>query len=113
MTKQQEIDSLHAYIRTLPAESYIRPWLVEIAPHVENIIRGDMPVQLCPRQAYLDAVQITKDAQATADQIIEAAQQDGHRIRACATEDASEIKKAAARAVATAEEALGKIISRL
>jgi hypothetical protein len=112
MTKSQEIASLHTYIRTLPTESYIRPWLVEIAPHVENIIRGDMPVQLCPRQAYLDALKITKDAQEVAAQILRAAQDEASSIRFAAHRDSQEIKKAAARAVTTAQEALGQIINR-
>jgi len=113
MTKDKEIASLHAYIRTLPTESYIRPWLVEIAPHVENIIRGDMPIELCPRQAYLDGLKITKDAQEAAAQILRAAQDEASSIRFAAHRDSQEIKKAAAGAVATAEKALGQIIARL
>ncbi len=106
MNKQSEIDSLHAYIQSLPTDSYIRPWLVEIAPHVENIIRGDMPVELCPRQAYLDALKITKDAQETANQIVKAAKDDADSIRFAAHESASAIRH-------NAKEALRNLADRL
>jgi hypothetical protein len=92
MNKQDEINALHAFIQAMPTDSYIRPWMVEIAPHVENIIRGDMPVELCPRQAYLDALKITKDAQETAKQIVQRAEDDAASIRFAAQRTCAELR---------------------
>ena len=44
MTKQQEIDAFRKFIGSIPQESYLRPWLDEIAAQVEADIRNDFPV---------------------------------------------------------------------
>ena len=106
MNKQDEINALHAFIQAMPTDSYIRPWMVEIAPHVENIIRGDMPIELNPRQAYLDALKITKDAQETAAQIVKVAKDDADSIRFAAHESASAIRH-------NAKEALRNLADRI
>lgn len=44
MTKQQEIDALRKFTASLPQDSYLRPWLDDVLPQVEQDIRNDFPV---------------------------------------------------------------------
>ena len=113
MTKQQEIDSLNKYIQTLPVDSYIRPWLAEIAPHVENIIRGDLPIELCPRKAQLEVMALRQQAQETIAAMVRAARDEADRIVIRATEKAAEIRQSAGRAVEDARSALDRVIERM
>lgn len=113
MNKDQEIASLHAYIRTLPANSYIRPWLVEIAPHVENIIRGDMPIELCPRKAQLEVMDLRQKGCETVAAMVRAAKDEADRMIVRATEKAAEIRQSAGRAVEDARSALDRVIERM
>lgn len=113
MNKQQEIDSLHRYIQTLPVDSYIRPWLVEIAPHVENIIRGDMPIELCPRKAQLEVMALRQQAAETVAAMVRAAKDAADRMIVKATEKACEIRQSAGRAVEDARSALDRVIERM
>lgn len=113
MNKDQEIASLHAYIRSLPEASYIRPWLVEIAPHVENLIRGDMPIELCPRKAQLEVMALRQQAAETVAAMIREAKDEADRMIVRATEKACEIRQSAGRAVEDARSALDRVIERM
>ena len=42
MTKQDELDSLDAFIASLPADTYLRPWLTQVRHEVARCIRGDI-----------------------------------------------------------------------
>lgn len=44
MTKAQELHTLWSFIETLPVDSYLRPWLLDVFPAVEQDIRSDFPV---------------------------------------------------------------------
>jgi hypothetical protein len=86
MTKAQEIQAYHAFIQSLPEASYIRPWLAEISVEVEAIIRSDLPIELSPRKAQLDALEIRQKSLADAKEII-----------TCASDAADKVKSEAFR----------------
>jgi len=86
MTKQQEIEAYHNFIKSLPEASYIRPWLVEISQDVESIICSDLPINLSPRKAQLAALEIRQKSLADAKEII-----------TCATNAADKVKSEAFR----------------
>jgi hypothetical protein len=41
MTKQQEIAALRAFAESLPENTYLRPWLLDVLPIVERDITSD------------------------------------------------------------------------
>jgi len=55
MTKQQEIDALERFAASIPAASYLRPWLDEVIPQVRADIRNDCVVSPTVRGARLEA----------------------------------------------------------
>ncbi len=46
MTKQQEIDALQAFIKTIPRDSYIVPMLVGAMPMIEQDMQSDFEPDL-------------------------------------------------------------------
>jgi hypothetical protein len=84
MTKQQEIEAYHNFIRSLPEASYIRPWLTEVAVEVETLIRSDIVPDLSPRRAQLAALDLRQKSLAEAKEIIGSAENDAARIRSVA-----------------------------
>jgi hypothetical protein len=42
MTKQQEIAALRAFAESLPENTYLRPWLLDVLPIVERDINSDL-----------------------------------------------------------------------
>ena len=48
MTKNQEIETLRAFIETLPEASYLRPWLTDILPDIQREIACDYIPAISP-----------------------------------------------------------------
>ncbi len=48
MTKNQEIETLRAFIATLPEASYLRPWLTDILPDIQREIACDYIPAISP-----------------------------------------------------------------
>ena len=48
MTKNQEIETLQAFIETLPEASYLRPWLTDILPDIQREIACDFIPAISP-----------------------------------------------------------------
>jgi hypothetical protein len=55
MTKAEEIAALHAFIQSMPRESYLRPWLEDIAPTIEKDLAGDMIPFVSPQDIREEA----------------------------------------------------------
>jgi hypothetical protein len=49
MTKAEEITALHAFIQSMPRNSYLRPWLEDIAPVIEKDLAGDIIPFISPQ----------------------------------------------------------------
>jgi len=48
MTKNQEIQALEAFIQSLPADSYLHPWLTDILPDIQREIACDYIPAISP-----------------------------------------------------------------
>lgn len=56
MTKAEEITALKAFIESLPRDSYLRPWLEDIAPTIEKDLAGDVIPFISPQDLREEAV---------------------------------------------------------
>lgn len=70
MTKQQEIEALRQFAASLPADTYLRPWLESILPSVESDIRSDIYPVVTPADARRAHDERVAAAQAKADEIL-------------------------------------------
>jgi len=48
MTKNQEIQALQSFIESLPADSYLHPWLTDILPDIQREIACDYIPAISP-----------------------------------------------------------------
>jgi len=48
MTKNQEIQALQSFIQSLPADSYLHPWLTDILPDIQREIACDYIPAISP-----------------------------------------------------------------
>ena len=55
MTKAEEIVALRTFIESLPRESYLRPWLEDIAPTIEKDLAGDLIPFVSPQDLRKEA----------------------------------------------------------
>ncbi len=107
MTKAEEIAALHAFIQSLPRESYLRPWLEDIAPAIEKDLAGDIIPFISPQdlrdeatkhraeyRAQLDALHAERERQQ------ERAQEEAARLITEAKKRAEEIEDHARRELA-------------
>ena len=109
MTKENEIAALAAFTTSLPADSYLRPWLESVQPLAAAAIRAD----LCPSVWCMDpaaAAAATAAARQDATQIVADARQEAARIVADARDAAARDRRhAAAAAVAELRQAIDRI----
>jgi len=55
MTKAEEMHALNAFIQSMPRNSYLRPWLEDIAPVIEKDLAGDVIPFISPQDIRDDA----------------------------------------------------------
>jgi hypothetical protein len=78
MTKTNEIEIIRATADKLGSDSYLGPWLRQILPELEAIIRSDT----LPQIAIADAVQQAEQAARIAgEQVIREAERNAEKIR--------------------------------
>ncbi|MFZ2961064.1 MAG: hypothetical protein WA705_29650 [Candidatus Ozemobacteraceae bacterium] len=58
MTKEQEIDALKAFIKSIPRDSYIVPMLIAAMPVIESDIKSDFEPDL---QGFINGLQRQKE----------------------------------------------------
>lgn len=90
MTKQQEIDALRTFIKSLPADTYIGPWLSSVLPEVQSLMQSDFPINCSMREAQLAADTIRADAIAEAKRITDQANTESKLIRSTAEKRADD-----------------------
>jgi cell division septum initiation protein DivIVA len=80
MTKQNELDTLLACAKTLGADSYCGPWLLDQIPAIEADIRSD----ILPNQSWTETRRLhdemLADARRKAAEIIEVAEEKAKRL---------------------------------
>jgi len=91
MTKNQEIETLNAFIASLPQDSYLRPWLEYALPDIAQDIRNDVFPTATPSEARKQAMQI-----------LTLAKQDAAETRANAQRDADKLAKQASETIESA-----------
>jgi len=84
MTKAQEIDALRGFIKSLPADTYIGPWLSGIVGEVQSLMQSDFPINCSMREAQLAADTIRADAIAEAKRIVDKATDEARKLKAIA-----------------------------
>lgn len=70
MMKQQEIDALRSFTQSLPDDSYLKPWLIEVESQVVQDIHSDFMVQPTIKATNEECVRIKLQAQSDAERII-------------------------------------------
>lgn len=56
MTKAQEIEALKSFIKSIPSDSYLAPWLESVLPIVESDINSDIIPFITPRDLREESV---------------------------------------------------------
>ena len=88
MTKKEEIAALIAFAKSLPADTYLRPWLEEILPEIQQEITSDF----LPSPSIRDS---RRRAEAQAQDILLEATVKAERIVKDATDQALSLKRQA------------------
>jgi cell division septum initiation protein DivIVA len=79
MTKQQEIDALVKFTNSIPQDSCLWPWLVQVQGQVVADIRNDFMVSPDIAQTRKDCETMLAEARQQAEQILADAQQKAER----------------------------------
>jgi hypothetical protein len=91
MTKAEEMQRYDEFVRKLPQDSYLRPWLAGIRDHVETDLRNDIIPEHSPREIYRECQQIRNEAAASIRKDLDRKRADAHRIIADAKAEAKRI----------------------
>lgn len=110
MTKAEEMQRYDEFLRKLPQDSYLRPWLTSIRDHVETAIRCDIFPEFTPQETFHQCQQSRKDAANYIRQSLDRKRSDAARILADAEAKATAITK---RAEADAEDIRREIRSEV
>lgn len=86
MTKDQEIETLNAFIQTLPQDSYLRPWLEYVLPEITQDITNDIYPTVTPSEAMRQSVEILTLAVKDAEETRASAQREANRLAKQASE---------------------------
>lgn len=86
MTKDQEIETLNAFIQTLPQDSYLRPWLEYALPDITQDIRNDVFPTATPSEARRQSMEILALAKKDAAETLASAQREADRLAKQASE---------------------------
>ncbi len=108
MTKQQEIAALRAFAESLPENTYLRPWLMDVLPIVERDITSDFfPAPFLPaewkRERMEEAKHQAQHIVSQANNSYFIANQEAKRVR----DDAARRREATVRELRAALKAMG------
>jgi cell division septum initiation protein DivIVA len=92
MTKAQEIEALDKFVRSLPKESYLWPWLVQVQAEVVADIRNDVMVSPSVAATREQCEQMVLKATDEAKAIIAKTEADARRIETEAREESQSIR---------------------
>jgi cell division septum initiation protein DivIVA len=92
MTKAQEIEALDKFVRSLPKDSYLWPWLVQVEAEVVADIRNDVMVSPSIAATREQCEQRVLKAEGEANAIIAKAEADARRIETEAREESQSIR---------------------
>lgn len=92
MNKAQEIEILTEAANKLGPNSYLGPWLLEIKPELESILRSDFLPQLSLREAEATASRIVEEAKNKANGIEMQARKEAFAIVDKANKEATDIR---------------------
>ncbi len=109
MTKQQEIETLNAFIRTLPQDSYLRPWLEYALPDITQDIMNDIFPTAIPSEARKQAMQILMLAKNEAAELRSNAQRELEKANKQANETVESARSYGRRITAAAKDAVERL----
>lgn len=108
MTKTEELAAFHTFRHSLPANSYLRPWLDSIADEIESALRSDFFPCASLRAAQQQAATLTKAASEEAAAIIQTAKDRAATIAEDAREKIAATLRRAQAAITAADNALAR-----
>jgi len=106
MNKSEELAAFHAFRRSMPPASYLRPWLDSIADEIESSLTSDYFPCASIHEAQKQAAAILQDARAHAAEVTQTAKDQAAKETAAASKDINDAMRRALSAVAAAERAL-------
>ena len=120
MTKAEEMQRYDEFLRKLPQDSYLRPWLHHVRDHVETAIRCDVIPEFTPQETFRQCQQSRKDAadyihkcrdekRREADRLITSARTEAKRITDAAEAEAEEIRRTFRSDIRTLRQALQNV----
>lgn len=92
MTKTQEIVALQEFIRSLPEDTYLRPWLEGVFLEVERAIRCDFLVEVSPTESARRCAAEIAQAQDKAKAIVASAEREKERILIAASHESQKVR---------------------
>jgi hypothetical protein len=92
MTKAQEIEALDKFVRSLPKDSYLWPWLVQVQAEVVADIRNDVMVSPSIAATREQCDQMVLRAEGEVKAIIAKAEVDARRIETEARDESASIR---------------------
>ena len=105
MTKAEEMQRYDQFVKSLPEDSYLRPWLKGIRDLVETDLRNDIFPEFTPSECWEESRKIIQDGERRAKTLLETAESKAATLMADATAKAATItERAEANAEATRRE---------
>jgi hypothetical protein len=80
MTKAEEINVVKNFTASLPADSYLRPWLESVLPEIEADIRSDFPVSPSLKFARVECDRMVNDTRQHCAGVRQRADQEAARL---------------------------------
>lgn len=108
MTKAEEIAALETFIRRLPDDSYLKPWLVKVLPQVIADIRNDFVVSPSTKDTRLECEALLQRAKDTAATMILRAETDVAKMVDDARREANAIRHRVRSALHECERAIDR-----
>jgi len=106
MTKAQEIAKLEEFIKSIPRDSYLRPWLEDVLPQVRADILNDFCVSPSVTETRQRAEVILAEARQQAAEIVAQAQKNAEGVMTLARQRYQQSIGSARSALHQAERAL-------
>jgi cell division septum initiation protein DivIVA len=113
MTKAEEMQRYDDFVRKLPQDSYLRPWLAEIRDEVEADLRCDIFPSHTPRETQARCRILHQDTASFIRKQLDRKRADAHRIIAEAKAEAKRITEQAERDAERIRNEIGGDIIRL
>ena len=92
MSKAEELKAVKNFTASLPADSYLRPWLESVLPEIEADIRSDFPVSPSLKLARVECDRMVNDTRLHGEGVRQRAEQEATRIIAQARSEAEAIR---------------------